>query len=107
MSSSNFVCAIMVVGGCFLAGRCLAAPQAFNWSGLGLDNNWSTGANWVSAETGPVNDGSALIIFAGRRRLTPTVDLPWSIASLSFGGTADLFTIGGSPLTINSVGEHE
>ena len=104
MPRASFVCAIVVVGGCFIAGRCLAGPQTFSWSGLGLDNNWSTAANWLATETGPINDGTALITFGGRRRLTPTVDLPWSIASVSFGGTADLFTISGSPLTINSGG---
>src|SRR5438067_9003224 len=104
MPRASFVCAIVIVGGCFIAGRCLAGPQTFSWSGLGLDNNWSTAANWLATETGPINDGTALITFGGRRRLTPTVDLPWSIASVSFGGTADLFTISGSPLTINSGG---
>src|SRR2546421_3708886 len=104
MPRASFVCATVVVGGCLIAGHCLAGSQTFNWSGLGLDNNWSTAANWVGVETGPINDGTAIIAFGGRRRLTPTVDLPWSIGSISFSSSADLFTISGSPLAINSGG---
>src|SRR5438105_455872 len=103
---SRAVClgALVVLVGGFLAGHCLAAPQTFTWTGGGLDNNWSTSRNWLTTETPPPNDGTPNIVFGGRRRLAPLVDAPWSIRSLTFNSTADLFTIGGSALTIDSGG---
>src|SRR2546421_4815324 len=100
MCGATRFCAWVVVGGWFIAGHCLAA-SLFTWNGLGPDNNWSTGANWTSGESGPPNDGTANVVFAGRGRMTPFVDHPWSIASLRFN-SADPFTIGGSALTISS-----
>ncbi|MHC4503270.1 MAG: hypothetical protein ACYTFI_08200, partial [Planctomycetota bacterium] len=75
----------------------------FTWDGGGADNNWSTGANWV----GDVAPDPAVpddIVFAGATRLTPNVDVAWSVNSITFAATADTFTIGGAQLTIDAGG---
>src|SRR5881394_3714370 len=104
MSRARGHCALALLGGWFLAGITQAAPSTTTWSGLGVDNNWGNFRNWTNAETPPPNDGTASIVFAGRRRVAPFVNVPWSIASLSFDNTADAFTIAGSALTIGSGG---
>jgi autotransporter-associated beta strand protein len=73
------------------------------WDGGGLDDNWSTAANW-SPDGAPANDGTAGIVFAGSVRLTPYVDTAWDVLSLTFNNTAGSFFIYGSPLTVGAGG---
>jgi fibronectin-binding autotransporter adhesin len=61
------------------------------WNGLGPDNIWSTGANWVS--TVPPLDGDS-VTFAGTTRLTPRMDQNYSLAWLEFDSSAGRFVIG-------------
>src|SRR5262245_2955287 len=79
------------------------APAQTTWSGRGADNNWSTSQNWTPLGA-PANDGTANVIMAGAIRLTPNIDTPWSINSLTFNTSANAFTIGGSALTIGAGG---
>src|SRR5688572_30554964 len=89
---------------------CLAAPHAAwgqTWDGGSpTNNNWSTGENWAPQPggTAPTNDGNASLTFAGTVRLTPFIDAPWSINSLTFDATAGGFAISGSPLTLGAGG---
>ena len=72
---------------------------AQTWNGGGANNNWSTGANW-SGGVAPANPipgaGTADVIFSGSTRLTPVIDTPWNIDSLTFSATAGAFNVGGT-----------
>ncbi|MEN6450698.1 MAG: hypothetical protein ABFC96_09420 [Thermoguttaceae bacterium] len=86
----------------FLSPTAAVAATA-TWAGGGGDNNWTTVQNW-NGNVAPLNDGTADILFAGSTRLTPNVDLPWTVNSLTFGSSAGAFTLGGGPLTIQAGG---
>ncbi len=81
-----------------------AGAATFTWDGGGGDNNWSTAANWDT--TTPDNNGTADLIFTGTTRVTPNVDSPWSLQSVTFDDsvTADSFTIGGNEMTFAAGG---
>ena len=77
---------------------------AQTWNGLGADNNWANGANWVGGLP-PVNNGTANLIFGGVTRLAPNVIPAYDINSITFNNTAGIFSIGGAvPLTIRAGG---
>jgi hypothetical protein len=78
------------------------ATGASVWDGGGSDNNWSSALNWADNIT-PTNNGTADVTISGSTRLTPTVDVPWDINSLTFS-SGSKFTLGGSALTIGSGG---
>lgn len=64
------------------------------WGGGGTDNNWSTNPNWQSGYApGYVGDS---LTFAGTARLNPNMDASYSIADLTFDGTAGSFVLGSS-----------
>ena len=69
------------------------------WDGGGLDNNWTTAANW-DLDVAPVA-GDALV-FDGSTRLTPNNDFAaaTSFASITFAATASAFTLSGNSVTI-------
>src|SRR5258706_15069322 len=79
-----------------------AAAQTWD-GGSPFNNNWSTAANW-NPNVVPDNTGTANINMSGTTRLTPNVDVPWRIFSLSFDVLAGPFVIGGSALTIRGGG---
>ncbi len=87
---------------CILAATPIVRAQT--WTGLGANDDWSTGTNWSTTPTAPANDGTADIAFGDSPRLTPNVDVAWSIKSLTFNNTSGLYVIGGSALTIGSGG---
>ena len=75
------------------------------WDGNGANDNWSTGANWVSTyPPGYVGDS---VLFSGSTRLTPNMDGNYNVTGLTFDdslGTAGNFVIGtanGSTLTLS------
>jgi autotransporter-associated beta strand protein len=70
---------------------------------LGANSNFSTANNWTPAAI-PANDGTANLVFSGSTRLTPTIDAPWSVNSLSYGNLAGAFSIGGQALTLGAGG---
>jgi fibronectin-binding autotransporter adhesin len=80
-----------------------AFGDPYNWSGAGTDGNWSTAQNWVF-QVAPPNDGTADIIMTHPVQLSNTVDVPWSIDSLTFGLNGGDFSIAGSTLTIGAGG---
>src|SRR4051812_15100744 len=84
----------------------VAAAQgasAQTWNGGGANDNWQTGANWIGL-VAPVNNGTAKLIFGGVTRLTPNVDVVYSINSITFNNTAGAFNIGGSALALGGGG---
>src|SRR5205085_899823 len=60
------------------SGEIVPSPTPEIWTGLGLDDNWSTPTNWLSGLP-PVNYGVARIVFAGSTRPTPFTDANWDI----------------------------
>src|SRR5688572_17588653 len=85
-----------------LEGRVLFA--AFNWSGAGGDDNWSTAANWAGnvAPTG-ATPADTLVFSGTAARKTNTNDLGagGQFASITFTGTGG-FTIGGSSIALGT-----
>ena len=59
------------------------APADVVWSGLGLNSNWTTPANWEGGGA-PVNDGSEQIVFNPAPRTSIFVDTSQSIRRLRF-----------------------
>ena len=70
------------------------AVASRTWDGGGVNNAWSTDANWIT-DVEPLNNGAASLIFAGNVRLAPSVDTPWNVAAITFDNTAGAFTITG------------
>lgn len=62
------------------------------WSGLAADSNWGSAANW-SGGFAPGYSGDTLI-FTGSTGLSPNLEANYDVASLTFDGSADIFTIG-------------
>ena len=67
------------------------------WTGLGGDNNWSTGSNWDI----PFEAGNP-VIFAGSTRTSPNNDFAdgTSVISVEFDNTAASFTLGGNRINL-------
>jgi len=62
------------------------------WNGLGTDNNWSTGDNWVGG-TAPTTADQ--VVFAGTTRLNPVCDLTSDIFyGIVFSAGAGAFNLG-------------
>ncbi len=80
---------------------CRAAT--FVWNGGGTNANWSTAGNWIGG-VAPTNNGTAAIVLAGTTQLSPYVDVPWSISSLTFSTNGGAFTLSGNTLTIGGGG---
>jgi fibronectin-binding autotransporter adhesin len=74
----------------------------FTWDGGGGNNNWSTGANWVS-NTSPGNNDS--LIFDGATRTNSSNDqTSLFLDAITFAAGASDFTLGGNPLIIGNSG---
>ena len=71
--------------------------SAQTWTGVGADNNWSTGANW-SGGVAPASSGTTIVHFPiGSPRLAPVVDAPWTINQMDF---ADIYHVSGQAITL-------
>lgn len=84
--------ALSLILGCLATG----AARAQTWSGLGADNNWSTGANW--AGSAPASSGTTVVDFVPSPRTSPVVDVPWTVNRLNTP-TPTSFTFSGQALT--------
>jgi hypothetical protein len=91
---------------CLLAIALLSGEAAaVDWSGLGADNNWSTGANWVGGAAPPSANTTAVSFpNAAAPRLAPVVDAPWTINSLDLPVTG--YGLSGQALTFAGAGAH-
>jgi fibronectin-binding autotransporter adhesin len=68
------------------------------WTGLGGNNNWSTGANW---DNNAVPIFPHAVTFAGNNRLNNLNDLSGiTISSLTFDSAAGAFTLGGNDIML-------
>jgi autotransporter-associated beta strand protein len=64
------------------------------WNGLGADNNWTTGADWVGGSAPSTTSGSTQKVdFAGTTRLAPVMNGAYSVNALRFDATAGAFNI--------------
>ena len=83
-------------------------PAGTIWDGGGVNDNWTTGANWNainSRQVAPPNNGTANIHLAGATRRTPMLNVPYSINSLTFDkGSAAFVNLGAQELTIGAGG---
>lgn len=72
------------------------------WNGEGVDDYWSTTANWV-AGVGPglAGDGAR---FAGTKRLTPELERDYAVSGMVFDVTAGSFVVGGANATLTLTG---
>jgi autotransporter-associated beta strand protein len=79
------------------------------WTGLGVNTNWTTGANWQGGAA-PANDGTEQIVFNTSTKSIVVVNTPQSIRRLRFDFAADgirgysLSGFGGSTLTLGTDG---
>ncbi len=79
------------------------------WTGGGLDNNWSSNANWLNGAA-PVSSAGAWIRLQGSARLAPLVDsaTPWILSRLEFQSSSDpapnSFSLSGNPLSLEGAG---
>jgi autotransporter-associated beta strand protein len=71
------------------------------WNGLGSDNTWGNGTNWLSLVSPVTGD---LLIFAGTTQLTPNLEASYSIGSLTFDSTAGSFNITNEANTLTLTG---
>lgn len=72
---------------------CIASAQT--WSGLGADNNWSTGANWIGG-VAPASSPTTVVTFQlPTPRISPAVDMPWIVNRIEIGS----YIVSGQPLT--------
>jgi len=71
------------------------------WSGLGTNNNWSTGDNWVGGVAPTTADQ---VVFAGTTRLNPVCDLTSDIFyGIIFAAGAGAFNLGNDIILQGSV----
>ena len=69
------------------------------WTGGGINNNWSTGANWQGG-VAPVNGDS--LVFAGTTRLINNNDIPGlSVQDITFNATAGPFILNGNSIDLS------
>jgi autotransporter-associated beta strand protein len=71
------------------------------WTGLGGDNNWSTGANWLSGLAPQTGD---YVTFAGSTQPTPNLDGNNSIGALTFNANAAAFILTNANNTLTITG---
>ncbi len=95
------VCAAFIFGG--------AAPAlAIDWDGgSGVDDNWSTAANWNpdGAPANPIVGGDDIVFIGAVGANVSNVDAPWGgVDSFDFTGALGAFTITGSPVTFTALG---
>ena len=80
---------------------CLIQPMpsalgiTFTWKGGGANDDWTTDENWLGG-LAPLPVGLHDIELAGSIRLTPFVDTPFQIGSLTFDATAQPFVLTGA-----------
>ena len=72
--------------------------HAQTWDGGGAAGgslDWITGTNWIG-DNAPANNGTAGIVFAGTidNNPGPNLDQNWSVASVTFNGSAGAFVLG-------------
>ncbi len=80
--------------------RLTRLPTVFVWDGGGVNNNWTTNANW---DVNTAHPGAGDIVhFAGATRLTPSNNLAAGtvIDSITFDAGASAFTLGGNSVEL-------
>ena len=89
---------LLLTIGLGLLGHSLDSSQAAStWTGLGADDNWSTGSNWNAAPSFPT-----ALTFAGATRLVNNNNLTGiTVNSLTFEAAAGAFVLGGNGITLS------
>src|SRR4051794_10640372 len=70
------------------------------WNGLGADDNWTTGTNWLSGVAPVAGDA---LVFDGFNRLTPNNNFAadTSFTGINFTAASGAFTLGGNSITLS------
>lgn len=86
-------------------GRCQAqAPST--WTGLGGDNNWSNGSNWVGGVAPQGNPNTLNLVFdnpANRNVSNQDIASPFAFNRLTVDTTSDSFEFNGQPLQLSEI----
>ncbi len=69
-------------------------PNAVTWDGGGVDNKWTSNANWTS-DIGPGYIGDSVAFDTGNQ-LAADMDTNYTVAGVTFNGGAGAFVIGSS-----------
>jgi hypothetical protein len=87
----------ILAGSLFALAAFAGDASAQTWTGLGADNNWSTGANW-SGGIAPASSATTVVSFTSATpRMTPVVDVPWTVKEIDFGPA---YHLTGQPITL-------
>jgi len=87
-----------------LLARTSSRAATFTWDGNGGGGNpkWSNGINWVPDGAPPTS--GADLIFAGTFKLAPSMDVSYSILSLTFASGAGAFTLASAGIETLTIG---
>jgi len=84
--------------GCYIG----AVPAAFNWTGAGGNDNWTTAANWAPG-IAPLNPTTSEIIFGGLDSGNASVmNANWTIGALTYTNIIHTTDLGGNALQVSS-----
>jgi autotransporter-associated beta strand protein len=85
---------------CAFAAQARVEAATCTWTGLGGNDNWSTGANWSTTPNPPAAGDD--LVFSGSTRLTPSNDLAagTTFNTLTIAAGSGNFVIGGNALTL-------
>jgi fibronectin-binding autotransporter adhesin len=104
MNMRRQLAAVLVATVMAVAGVGICYATGGDWTGAGVDNNWTTGANWLTG-TVPVNDGTADVnVVTMRRYRTLLGTSSQSLLALTIQGQYHEFDGSGATLTIGSGG---
>ena len=95
--TSNYLLVLLLI--CFNTSAIELLATTKTWDGEGIDDNWTTAANWDS-DIAPVATDD--LVFAGSTRTAPVNDFAaaTNFASITFSLGASAFTLSGNSVTI-------
>ncbi len=91
---------VILLGSLSIATAFAGEASAQSWTGLGGDDNWSTGGNWSSG-VAPASSATTFVTFPSvSSGVSPTnVDLPWTVNRIDVGAGAGFYLFTGEAIT--------